>query len=129
MQSEQIGSHHRYDEALYDTCTHSTQQWSTLNDELKELEAIYHINIEFRDRLAKRLPDGHIAEVFTDAISKFRGYSDYINGYDDALSVLSAAKKANPALDAFLKVYFSFVVVFFFFLNAFFFFLVPGVPW
>ena len=82
----------------------TSHQWETLNDELKEMESIYHINLEFKDQLTKAMASGRVADVFTDAIKVFRSYSCYINGYDDALAVIAAAKKANPALDAFLKV-------------------------
>lgn len=83
----------------------TAHQWSLLNDEMKEMESIYHMNIEFKDRLAKCIPTGHIAEVFTDAVKIFRDYSGYVNGYDEALAVLGAAKKANPALEGFLRVF------------------------
>lgn len=75
-----------------------------MNAEFKEMENILDINSDFKDRLKKCMADGHIAHVFTDAIKNFRNYSAYINGYDEALAIIAAAKKARPALDAFLKV-------------------------
>lgn len=80
------------------------QDWETLNGEFKEMEAIYCLNVQFCERLTKCMADGHIAAAFTEAVLSFRSYSGYINGYDEALLVLANAKKANPALDAFLRV-------------------------